>query len=113
MNRYTKQYRNLDEFCKEFNTVEELLKWYKSNNVQWPKTPKSGDGNDRPMAWPDDILKFKIGNCWDHAIFMHYFCKRNNINHAALFIQNLNSKNHFYTFTKKHFNTQQKSLCIF
>jgi len=87
MNRYTKKYNNLDEFCKEFHTVEELLKWYKTNKVQWPETPKSGDGNDKPMAWPDHIIKFKIGNCWDHAMFMHYFCERNNINHAVLHIQ--------------------------
>ena len=88
MNRYTKKYKNFDEFCEEFHTIDELLKWYKANNVQWPKMPKSGDANDNPMAWPDDIVKFKTGCCWDHALFMHYFCERNNIPHGALFIQN-------------------------
>ena len=87
MNRYTKKYKNFDEFCKEFNTIDELLKWYKTNNVKWPKTPKSGDANDKVMSWPNDILRTKIGLCWDHAIFMHYFCERNNIPHGILYIQ--------------------------
>ena len=87
MNKYTKRYKNFDEFCKEIKTMDELLKWYKANNIQWPKIPKSGDANDNPMAWPDDIVKTKTGCCWDHAIFMHYFCERNNIPHGNLYIQ--------------------------
>lgn len=87
MNKYTKKYKNFDEFCKEIKTMDELLKWYKANNVQWPKTPKSGDPNDIPMSWPDNLVRTKVGLCWDHAIFMHYFCERNNIPHGNLYIQ--------------------------
>ena len=33
MNKYTKRYKNFDEFCKEFHTVEDVLKWYKTTDV--------------------------------------------------------------------------------
>ena len=72
---YKKKYRNLDEFCKDFDTPEEAMAYYKFNNVKWPE----GKTNDRPFSWPDDILKTFEGNCWDHAIFFYYFCKKKNI----------------------------------
>ena len=87
MNKYTKRYKNFDEFCKEIKTMDELLKWYKANNVQWPKRPKNGSWNDRPMSWPDNLVRTKVGLCWDHAVFMHYFCERNNIPHGNLYIE--------------------------
>lgn len=97
MNRYFKKYSNFDDFCKEFHSIDELYKWYKANKVQWPDIPASGDGNDRPMSWPDDIIRTKRGNCWDHAILMHYFCLRNNIPHTILHIQNfVESKDEYW-----------------
>jgi len=99
MNKYTKRYKNFDEFCKEIKTMDELLKWYKANNVQWPKVPKSGNANDRPMSWPDNLVRTKTGLCWDHAIFMHYFCKKHNIDHKIMHIRTLfEVQNYTYVF---------------
>jgi hypothetical protein len=72
---YKKKYRSLDQFCKDFDTPEEAMAYYKFNNVKWPE----GKTNDRPFSWPDDILKTFEGNGWDHAIFCYYFCKKKNI----------------------------------
>ena len=72
---YKKRYKNLDDFCKDFDTTEEAMAYYKFHNVKWPE----GKTNDRPFSWPDDILKTFEGNCWDHAIFFYYFCKKKNI----------------------------------
>lgn len=77
---YEREYQNFDEFCTVFKTLENVMYWYKYNKVKWPDC-KLGidDPNDKYFAWPDDILKTKIGNCWDHAIFFYYFCKKQNI----------------------------------
>lgn len=87
MNRYKMKYKTLDSFCKDFHAVEDLLKWYKANKVKWPKDRKNKDANDRPMSWPDNLLQTKVGLCFDHAIFLHYFCMKNHIEHRLLFIQ--------------------------
>lgn len=87
MNKYTKRYKNFDEFCKEFHTVEDVLKWYKTNKIKWPKDRPGKDSNDNPMSWPDNLLKTKIGLCLDHAVFLHYFCTKHNIEHRMLLIQ--------------------------
>lgn len=76
---FKKKYENFDEFCDHFDRIEDVMTWYKYNNVRWPTDEDKEDANNRPFSWPDDILKTKIGNCWDHAIFFYSFCKRKNI----------------------------------
>ena len=87
MNKYTKRYKNFDEFCKEIKTMDELLKWYKANHIKWPDEIPGKDNNDNPMSWPDNLIRTKIGLCWDHAIFAHYFCMKHHIEHRLMHIQ--------------------------
>ena len=76
---FKRDYKNFDEFCKTFNRVEDAMYWYKYNDIQWPSDDNVDDPNNRAFSWPNDILKTKIGNCWDHSIFFYYFCKKHNI----------------------------------
>ena len=73
---YTQQYKDFDEFCEHIQTPEEVATWYSRNHVNWPP---GETGSDHPFRWPDSIVKHKIGNCYDHALFMHYFCDRKGI----------------------------------
>ena len=73
---YTQEYRDFDEFCEYIQTPEEVATWYSKNHVIWPP---GETGSNHPFRWPDDIVKHKIGNCYDHALFMHYFCNRKGI----------------------------------
>ena len=76
---FKRNYKNFDEFCDHFDDVEDVMTWYKYNNVQWPEDEDEEDPNNRPFSWPDDIVRTKIGLCWDHAVFFYYFCRRKNI----------------------------------
>lgn len=76
---YRKDYKSFDEFCKHFDSIENVMYWYKYNNIKWPKYEEDEDPNDSPFCWPDDIIKNKVGNCYDHALFFYYFCRRKNI----------------------------------
>jgi len=73
---YTQKYKDFDEFCEYIQTPEEVATWYSKNHVIWPP---GETGSDHPFRWPNDIIKHKIGNCYDHALFMHYFCNRKGI----------------------------------
>lgn len=73
--RLNKKYNSFMEFCRDFNTPEEVMSYYKYHHVTWPE----GKSNDRSFSWPDDILRTFEGNCWDHAIFFYYFCKNKGI----------------------------------
>ena len=73
---YTQKYKDFDEFCEYIQTPEEVATWYSRNHVNWPP---GETGSDHPFRWPDSIVKHKIGNCYDHALFMHYFCDRKGI----------------------------------
>ena len=75
---YQRQYENLEDFCKVFKDINELMNWYKYNNIIWPHNDDK-EYNERYMSWADDILKYKTGNCFDHAMFVYCFCKKNDI----------------------------------
>lgn len=77
--KYTKNYRDFNEFCTNIHTPYEVLNWYRVNFVKWNSPDKDGHLNRKPFTWPDDMIKTKTGNCGDHAIFMHYFCERHHI----------------------------------
>lgn len=77
--KYTKNYRDFNEFCANIHTPYEVLNWYRVNFVRWNSPDKDGHLNRKPFTWPDDMIKTKTGNCGDHAIFMHYFCERHHI----------------------------------
>ena len=93
--KYTKPYKNLDQFCKAITSPSEVNDWYFVNKVRW-YTDKEGlkrnrklnnpNHNDDCIVWPDKLLKTKIGICYDHAIFMHYCCERFDIKNAILII---------------------------
>lgn len=76
---FNRNYKDFTHFCKYFNTVEDVMTWYKYNKIQWPLVEDKENLNNRSFSWPDDIIKTKIGNCWDHAIFFYYFCRRKNM----------------------------------
>ena len=74
--KYRRQYKDFNEFCQYIETPDELGEWYIKNHVKWPNE----HGSDHPFRWPDDIIRNKIGNCYDHGLFMYFFCKRKKIN---------------------------------
>ena len=78
---YTKKYKDLKEFCKYMETPQDACNWYQLNRVHWPTDEK---GSEDPFHWPDEIIKTKCGCCFDHAIFMHYFCKSKGIESTLL-----------------------------
>ena len=82
--KYTRKYRNFDEFCKYINTPEEVYNWYMFNKVEWPDEKGKFIGNAKPFAFPDDIVRTHIGNCWDHSNFMAMFCERKGIEFMPL-----------------------------
>ena len=94
--KYTKTYKNLDQFCKAITSPSEVNDWYFVNKVRW-YTDKEGSKRDVKLndpehrggcliVWPDELLQTKIGICYDHAIFMHYCCERFGIKNAILLI---------------------------
>ena len=97
MNKYKAKYKDFNQFCKSFKTVEDVLRWYKANKIKWPQGLK--DGNDKTFMWPNYIINHKTGNCWDHGLFMHYFCMKHNIPHRLLYIQSF-------------FETKDRKICI-
>ena len=66
--------KTFDEFCKKIDTVPMMLKWFMDNKITW-----HSENNKVSVQWPDDIIETKKGICFDHAIFMHYFCNRKKI----------------------------------
>ena len=93
--KYTKPYKNLDQFCKAITSPSEVNDWYFVNKVRWAREKEAikkykerhGDGNnDCFIVWPDELLQTKVGICYDHAIFMHYCCERYKIKNAILCI---------------------------
>ena len=78
--KYTRKYKNFDEFCKYIKNLDELLHWIKYNKIKWPSM-KDREHNYRlnKIAWPDIIINEKIGDCLDQAVLMYYFCKKKNI----------------------------------
>ena len=93
--KYTKNYKNLDQFCKAITSPSEVNDWYFVNKVRWVTAKEGakrykerhGEGdNDCFIVWPDELLQTKVGICYDHAIFMHYCCERFGIKNAILII---------------------------
>ena len=93
--KYTKPYKNLDEFCKAITSPSEVNDWYFVNKVRWTNAKESAkrykerhgeDNDDCFIVWPDELLQTKVGICYDHAIFMHYCCERFGIKNAILCI---------------------------
>ena len=77
---FEKQYEDFNQFCMYIKTPEDLMKWLIYNKVIWDRTGnESIDPNDYPFSFPDDIIKHKTGICYDIALFVYYFCKRQNI----------------------------------
>lgn len=93
--KYTKPYKNLDQFCKAITSPSEVNDWYFVNKVRWTNAKESAkrykerhgeDNDDCFIVWPDELLQTKVGICYDHAIFMHYCCERFGIKNAILCI---------------------------
>ena len=93
--KYTRPYKNLDEFCKAITSPSEVNDWYFVNKVRWTNAKESAkrykerhgeDNDDCFIVWPDELLQTKVGICYDHAIFMHYCCERFGIKNAILCI---------------------------
>ena len=93
--KYTRPYKNLDEFCKVITSPSEVNDWYFVNKVRWTNAKESAkrykerhgeDNDDCFIVWPDELLQTKVGICYDHAIFMHYCCERFGIKNAILCI---------------------------
>jgi len=89
--KYTRSYKNLDEFCKYIKSPQEVSNWFFVNKVRWPydnwvnfhrrHLPKIirnewDDSRGLSITWPDEILRTKTAICFDHAVFMHYCCER-------------------------------------
>jgi hypothetical protein len=73
---YKKKYKDFDEFCKHMESPVDVKNWYKVNSVHWPRNENGSEG---PFHWPDEIIKTSCGNCFDHAVFMYFFCKKKGI----------------------------------
>ena len=72
---------NFKDFCSKIKNPEMAMKWFVKNKVRWTK-----GGNDNPFQWPDQLIKDKMGNCFDQSVFMHYFLKHKRISHKLFFI---------------------------
>ena len=81
--KYNRRYKDFNEFCEYIKTPEEVMNWYKINKIRWNKLIDD-EFYKKPINWPDVILKEKEGNCFDHAIFMHYFCEKYNIENCIV-----------------------------
>ena len=77
--KYRKSFKSFDDFCKVMHTPYDVLNWMKINHATWPKSFDANDRKNMRFYWPDDIIRDKIGTCFDFALFMHYFCQRKNI----------------------------------
>lgn len=82
-NKYFKLYKNFDEFCKTFDTPEEVIMWYRGIKFYWPDEP----GSTMPFHWPDQLVHEGCGICFDNAVMMHYFCERKKIKHQLMIIR--------------------------
>ena len=76
------KFNNFKEFCDYVNTPEEVAEYYMQSGIIWPPENHS----DCSFYWPDDIIKKNMGNCFDHAVFMCYFCHIKGIEHYMQFI---------------------------
>ena len=86
--KYTRSYKSFDEFCKYIRTPEEVMNWYKINQIKWNAPDKNYHYYKKPVNWPDDLIKLKEGNCFDHSLFMYYFCKKHHIdNYIVRFVR--------------------------
>lgn len=74
--------KDFKEFCSKISDASMSMKWFIKNNIQWPK----GEANKYPFHWPDDLIRDKIGNCFDQSIFMHYFLKKKRVPHKLFLI---------------------------
>ena len=81
--KYNRRYKDFNEFCEYIKTPEEVLNWYKINKIRWNKLIDD-EFYKKPINWPDVLIKEKEGNCFDHAIFMHYFCEKYNIENCIV-----------------------------
>ena len=83
LNVYTKKYKTMDEFCKTFKTFDDVVIWFQTNHIKWPEYKESNKYGPLKWTgevhWPEDLLRDKIGNCFDQALFVYYFCKKHNI----------------------------------
>ena len=77
--KYTKKYKNFDEFCKVFKDPEDVIKWFRGVKFYWPDNNSEG-----PFRWPDQLVKEGCGICFDNGIMMHYFCKYHKIENIIL-----------------------------
>lgn len=68
-------YRNFNEFCKNIDTPEELIEWFKMT-----KHPFSKSNNSKRITWPDGIVRGTPSICFDHAFMIYHFCKRKGLN---------------------------------
>ena len=86
---------NFEEFCQacDGDAIKALLS-FSENNVYWEEPEGIGLGvNRKPVRWPDDIIKFRCGNCVDFALFFHFFASAFDIPHSMGFVAFLNSLN--------------------
>lgn len=76
---FKRRYKDFDEFCDTMETPNDVHNWYVYNNIGWPTYKGTGSASEGSFHWPDEILKTKCGNCFDHAVFMYLFCYKKNI----------------------------------
>lgn len=73
-------------FWRMARTPKEVLLSFIKNDVKYEDPQKTGK---RPMYWPDDIIRNKVGNCLDFAVFMHFYFQKRGIEHALGFTINI------------------------
>lgn len=90
---------------KDFKTPEDLLSWM-SKNIEYGWVDNNGVKqygfdtfyNNYRLQSPQDVLKSKIGICWDQVFFQKFILNQMNINNKIFYIERNNKENDTHTF---------------
>jgi GNAT superfamily N-acetyltransferase len=65
-------YGTFDELCEKIRTPKQLMNWFVKSKVHWPANRV---GNSKMFVWPEKLIKTRTGNCYDIALFVHYWAE--------------------------------------
>jgi len=74
---------SFDKFCRISKTPTDAFISFLVNKVAYAEGPLLT--TNRPMLWPEDLMRTKAGNCVDFGCFMHFFFQKQKIEHALGF----------------------------
>lgn len=102
-------YKTSDALIADVGTPEELLDWMDCIEYGWMDKDHNrrndfGDKfwDDYSMLLPDEVLKYKIGTCWDQTVFEHHvFTNQLGMEAKMIFIQEYKLTTHAFLLFRK------------